>query len=94
MTVTSGEDDYAKRIARKLKENQIRIELDLRNEKIGYKIREAEMEKVPYSIIIGKKEVEKNNISLRQRGKGDLGGQDLDKFIHAITQEINQKQKD
>ena len=69
----------------------IRTEMDVQSEKIGYKIREAQMEKVPYMVVIGKKEKEENKISVRHRKSGDLGQKNLEEFIKEIKQEIYQK---
>ena len=65
--------DYAKKIVEELKMQGIRAEVDVRNEKIGYKIREAQLEKVPYMFIVGDKEQEENTVSVRSRKEGDLG---------------------
>ena len=59
----------------------VRVETDKRNEKVGYKIREAQLEKVPYMLIVGDKEAEEKNVSVRDRGEGDLGSMDLDTFL-------------
>lgn len=84
--------DYAKEIRDSLDKNGIRVELDDKAEKIGYKIREAQLEKVPYMIIVGEKEVQEKNISLRSRDKGDLGSKDLESFIKELNQEIQTKE--
>ena len=65
--------------------------MDYRNEKIGYKIREAQMQKIPYMIIIGDKEVESNQLSLRSRSEGDLGTIAVDDFIDRALKEIKEK---
>src|SRR5690606_22124597 len=64
--------DYAKQVEEQLMEAGIRVESDLRNEKLGYKIREAQMEKVPYMLVVGENERQANAVSVRKRGKGDL----------------------
>jgi len=69
----------------------LRVEADLRNEKIGYKIREAQLEKIPYMIIIGDKEISEVNVAIRQRGVGDLGVMPLDQFMTKINMEIKEK---
>jgi len=74
-----------------LRDAEIRTEIDVQNEKIGYKIREAEKQKIPYMIIVGNKEVENQNISVRKHLTGDLGAMDLKDFITTITQEIKNK---
>ena len=73
--------DYANQIAGELKEKNIRVELDSRNETIGKKIREAETQRIPYLLIIGEKEAAGNMIAVRERGKGDLGSMVLEDFI-------------
>ena len=73
MALTDRTAEYAKTIVEKLKLNGIRAEADIRNEKIGYKIREAQLEKIPYMIIVGDKEQEDNTVSVRSRKEGDLG---------------------
>ncbi|MCT4594107.1 MAG: threonine--tRNA ligase [Anaeromicrobium sp.] len=83
--------DYAKEVVAKMTEEGIRVELDERNEKIGYKIREAQLEKVPYMIIIGEKEVEGKTISVRSRDKGELGAQGVEAFIEELKGEVREK---
>ncbi|MCH4167491.1 MAG: threonine--tRNA ligase [Megasphaera sp.] len=75
---------FAKELRLKLKKQGIRVEVDESNEKIGYKIRKAQMEKVPYMGVIGDKEMESNTISIRDRSKGDLGAKTLDEVIAHI----------
>lgn len=91
LPVTDRANDYAKEIESKLVENDIRVETDLRNEKIGYKIREAQMQKTPYMIIIGDKEVQNKNISLRSRKNGDMGAMNFNDFVASIKDEIDKK---
>ncbi|HOJ09681.1 MAG TPA: threonine--tRNA ligase [Clostridiales bacterium] len=83
--------DYARSVQQKLEEIGIRVEIDLRNEKIGYKIREAQLEKVPFMLVIGDKEMENGAVAVRSRKDGDLGAMLLDNFISKITQEVNGK---
>ena len=73
--------DFAKDVFNKIHSNGIRIEFDDRNEKLGYKIREAEMQKIPYLIIIGEKEQLANKVSLRIHGDGDKGQIGIDELI-------------
>lgn len=94
MNITDSHLDYVGNLVDKLKENDIRVESDLRNEKIGYKIREAQMQKVPYMIVIGDKEVNEGNISVRSRKDGDLGTFAIDDFISKVKEEIDTKAKD
>ncbi len=83
--------DYSKKVADELKANLIRVELDERNEKIGYKIRDWETNKVPYMLILGEKEMNSSNISVRKHKKGDLGSLSLSEFIDNIKDEIINK---
>lgn len=83
--------EYAKQVADKLKENDIIVELDERNEKIGYKIRDWETKKVPYMLIVGEKEKESDSVSVRKHKAGDQGIIKLEEFIHNIKEEINNK---
>ena len=79
---------YAKEVEKALFDKGIRVELDDRAEKIGYKIREAQMEKVPYMLVLGEKEMEAKNISVRSRDKGELGSKELNDFIAEIEAEV------
>ena len=97
--------DYAKKIEKELKEKKIRIELKSENETLGKKIREAEMQKIPYLLIVGDKEISANAVSVRKRGEGlarsaaperamaegDLGQMPLEKFIDKVKGEIENK---
>lgn len=83
--------DYAKSVADKLTQNGIRVEVDTRNEKIGKKIREAQLEKVPYTLIVGDNEVNDGTVSVRKRGIGDTGVVALDDFVASILKEIKTK---
>ncbi|NMB33630.1 MAG: threonine--tRNA ligase [Clostridium sp.] len=82
---------YAQEIKRMLEEKGIRVENDLRNEKVGYKIREAQLSKVPYMLIIGDKEMENDQASVRSRKQGDLGAMPIEDFIEKIIKENNSK---
>lgn len=86
--------DYAKQVERNLLDNDIRVTLDDRAEKIGYKIREAQMQRIPYMVIVGEKEVEEKNVSVRSRDKGDLGFKPLDEFVSALKLENSSKAYD
>ncbi|NLY17574.1 MAG: threonine--tRNA ligase [Clostridiaceae bacterium] len=83
--------DYANNIANRLKNLGVRVEVDARNEKIGYKIREAQLSKIPYMLVIGDKEMESNKVAVRSRKDGDLGPMDVDTFIESLMEEINTK---
>ncbi len=77
-----------------LEDAGIRVEEDDRSEKIGYKIREAQLQKTPYMLIIGDKEMESGNISVRHRKAGDLGSMSLDAFMARVKQEVADKALD
>lgn len=83
--------DYSKTILDKLKKADIRAEVDDRNEKIGKKIRDTELQKVPYMLVIGEKEVAEQKISVRLQGKGDAGVKEIDDFIKELTEEIKNR---
>lgn len=83
--------DYAETVMAKLKENGIRAELDRRNEKIGYKIRDWETNKVPFMLIVGEKEESAGNISVRQHKTGDLGAKNIDEFIADVKELVKLK---
>ncbi|MGI6225797.1 MAG: threonine--tRNA ligase [Peptococcales bacterium] len=83
--------DYAQKVYDALVNAGVRVELDDRNEKIGYKIREAQVQKVPYMLIVGDKEQENSTVGLRKRGEGDLGAVALNEFLTNITIEIKEK---
>ena len=91
LPVSEKSHDYAVSVYEKLKESGIRVELDRRDEKIGYKIREAQMKKIPYMLILGENESSTGTISVRSRDKGDLGASKLDEFIADIKEEIDTK---
>jgi len=82
--------DYAKEINEKFLEAGLKVELDLREEKIGYKIREAQLQKIPYMIILGDKEKEANAVGVRSRKDGDIGQMSIDEFIAKIKKEIEE----
>ena len=80
--------EYAKEVSAKLEEAWIRVVLDDREEKIGYKIREAQLQKIPYMLIIGDKEVESNSVGVRSRKEGDIGQMKQEEFLKQIKEEI------
>ena len=91
MAMTDRTHDAVNDLADKLNAAGIRVETDLRNEKIGFKIREAQMQKIPYMLIIGDKEVENGVVAVRSRKAGDLGTMTLDAFIERINEEVRTK---
>ncbi len=94
MTVTDDQLEYAKTVAQALQQNEIRVETDFRNEKLGYKIREAQTEKIPYMLIIGNEEVKSMTVTPRKREKGEnLKPMTVEEFITHINQECHQQMK-
>jgi threonyl-tRNA synthetase len=83
--------DYAKEVLQKLKKADIRAEIDDRNEKIGKKIRDTELMKVPYMLVVGEKEVNENKASIRKHGKGDVGAKSVDEFLKEIVEEVRER---
>ena len=88
LTISERFNDYAKEVADKLSKAGLRCEIDYRAEKIGYKIREAQLDKVPYMVIIGQKEVDEAKISVRSRDEGDMGSMSACQFIEKLKEEI------
>ena len=84
--------DYARQVTEQLDQEGIRVELDVRSEKIGYKIREAQMQKVPYMLVVGQKEAEDGVVAVRSRFLGDEGQKPLEEFITSIKAEIESKE--
>ena len=93
MPITDRAADYAKQLEARLDEAGIRVDSDLRNEKIGYKIREAQMQKLPYMLVVGDKEAEAGTVSVRTRGGVDLGAMPVEDFIAKIKEEIKTRAK-
>jgi len=85
--------EYALELKKMFEEKGIRVEVDLRNEKIGYKIREAQLDKVPYMVVIGDKEMENKAVAVRSRKDGDLGAMPVEDFLNRILLEIAQKSR-
>ncbi len=93
MPITDRTAEYAKAVAEKLEALGIRTETDLRNEKIGYKIREAQLKKIPYMLVVGDKEAEAGTVAVRTRSGEDKGAIAVDEFIASITEEIKTRAK-
>ena len=90
LPISDRQHNYAAEVAKKLTSAGIRVETDTRNEKIGYKIREAQLEKVPYMLVIGDKECESGTVAVRSRKNGDMGTESLDTFIADVRKEIDE----
>jgi threonyl-tRNA synthetase len=86
--------DYAKEVLQKLKKADIRAEIDDRNEKIGKKIRDTELMKVPYMLVVGEKEVAENKVAIRRQGKGDAGAKSVDEFLNEIVSEVKERRSE
>lgn len=86
-------NDYAQKVSDLLNNSDIRGLVDVRNEKVGKKIRDAELSKIPFMLIVGEKEAEENKVSVRKRGAGDIGMMDIDKFVEVVIEAINEELK-
>ena len=91
MGISEKHNAYINELAAKMRDLNIRVEADTRNEKIGYKIREAQGQKIPYMLVVGDKEVESGTVSVRKRGIGDQGAKPADQFISEILEEIKDR---
>ena len=91
LPITDRQVEYANGLAEQMKAKGIRVKVDDRSEKIGYKIREAQMEKVPYMLVVGEKEMEAGQVAVRRRDKGDMGAIAADEFIATVLSDIADK---
>ena len=91
LPVSDPFSDYATQVSETLRTANIRAEVDTQDAKLGYKIREAEVQKIPYMLIVGKQEVEKATVSVRRHGEGDLGALSLEALTAKMRQEIEEK---
>lgn len=91
LPITDKHVEYAKKLADKMFDLGLRVHLDDRNEKLGYKIREAQVQKVPYTLVVGDKEMEEGTVNVRRRGEGDIGAMPQDAFISMLQEEIKEK---
>jgi len=89
--VAEAQASYAAQVESRLREAGIRVTVDARNEKVGFKIREASLEKIPYAIVVGPREVEAGTVAVRRRGEGDQGPAPLEAFVERVRQEIATK---
>ncbi len=92
LPISEDQVNYARKVKGILQKEGIRIEIDDSDENLGYKIRQAQMDQIPYMLIVGDNEVESNTVSVRQRRKGDLGQLSIEKFKEKIIEEINKKE--
>ena len=91
MNISEGQDDYVRSVAQSLQKQGFRVEADLRNEKITYKIRDRSLQKIPYLIVVGEKEKESGSVAVRARGGKDLGVMSLTDFAERLRQEVQTK---
>jgi len=89
--ITDRSHDYADEIFNRLQNEDVRVEVDKRSEKLQYKIREAELAKIPYMLVVGDKEKEAGTVSLRAKKEGNVGVVKVDEFIARIKKEIKEK---
>lgn len=88
LPIADRHQEYAYSVAEKLKSLELRVTVDVRNEKTGYKIREAQVQKIPYMLVVGDREVEQGQVSVRARDRGDLGARPVDEFLSDLTKEL------
>ena len=93
LPVTDRAADYAKEIAAKLSAQGFRVEVDGRNEKIGKKIREAQLDKIPYMLVVGDRDMEAGTVSVRHRAEGDLGAMSLEDFAAMLHQVVDSRER-
>ena len=91
LPITDNQHEYAYKVKEVLQSKGIRVEVDDRNEKTGYKIREAQLQKIPYMLIVGEKEMEGNTVSIRSREEGDIGAKSVEEFTKEIMEKIDSK---
>ena len=91
LNISEGQDDYVRSVAQSLQKQGFRAVVDLRNEKIGYKIREHSVQKVPYQIVVGDKERDENQVAVRARGNVDLGSMPLSAFVERLQNDLANK---
>ena len=92
MTITDRVDDFAQKAAEQLRQAGLRVELDARNEKIGYKIRQARNERIPYMLVIGDREAEAGQVAVRKRGEGEMGDMALEDFLAMAQAQVESKE--
>lgn len=92
LPIADRHHDYALEVAKKLEAKGLRCEVDTRSEKTGYKIREAQLQKIPYMLLMGDKDIEGNCVSVRKRGEGDIGAMGVDEFVEMAAKQIESKE--
>ena len=91
LTVSERHRDYARRVEERLREEGLRVEVDARDEKLGYKIRQAQVEKVPYMLVVGDREAQEGTVAVRSRDRGDLGSQPLEAFVQQVVAAVRER---
>jgi threonyl-tRNA synthetase len=91
LPITDQNQEYADEVFKKLTNSGFRVEKDLRNEKIGFKIREAQMQKIPYMVVLGEKERESNKLAVRKRRSKETVTLSIDEFIDKMSLEVGEK---
>ena len=91
LAIGEGHVEYANKVKDALEAKHIRVEVDARNEKIGYKIREAQLKKVPYMLVVGDKEMADGLVSVRSRSDGELGQMTIEEFVNRAVEEVKNK---
>ena len=86
--------DYLYEVKKALEAEGMRCEVDDRNEKIGYKIREAQVKKIPYMVVVGDKDIENKTVSIRSRKDGDLGAMSVEDFVRLMVEKVRTKEID
>ena len=89
--IADRHQDYAFEVKKRLEDNGLRVEVDDRSEKLGYKLREAQLQKIPYMLVVGDKEVDDVTVSIRKRGKGDQGSMSIDEYLEVALEEVASK---
>ena len=93
LTISEEYDEYARDVSSALKNKRFRVEMDLRREKLGLKIREAQLQKIPYMVVLGEKEMEQRTLAPRSRSEGPLPAVSIEEFIDRLNMEINEQEK-
>ncbi|WP_293645513.1 threonine--tRNA ligase [Thiolapillus sp.] len=91
MNITDKQAEYVEKVAEKLKKQGIRVQIDLRNEKIGFKIREHTLQRIPYLLVVGDREMENAAVAVRKRGGEDLGAMPVDEFVSHLQEDLKQR---
>jgi threonyl-tRNA synthetase len=91
LPITDRVNEYAEKVAAQLRGANLRVEVNLKSEKIGAKIRDAQIQKVPFMLILGDREMEQGNIAVRERSKGDIGGMSVDGFVEMARKLVERR---